>query len=195
MSARLLSKEKFPIWGLQHLVHKGYVHKGKLASVDNKTACLLKEEKYSEELRIRIELHRINSVPVCAQKVFNLLWVATSMWADPQKAELVCLFRSACQVFLNSMVFQFQEALLKHVPFLNISHHYLNTLKSKTVSGRKWFIKGSQGTWLLCFHFHLSLNDKQREVFMCQEGGGRGMYFKRSYQKNKRWKAFLLTDS
>lgn len=73
MSARLLSKERSPIRGLQHLVHKGYVHKGKLASVDNKAACLLKEEKYPEEFRIQIKLHRINSAPVCPQKVFILL--------------------------------------------------------------------------------------------------------------------------
>lgn len=73
MSARLLSKERSPTQGLQHLVHKGYMHKGKLASVDNKTACLLKEEKYPEEFRIQIRLHRINSVPVCPQKVSILL--------------------------------------------------------------------------------------------------------------------------
>lgn len=196
MSARLVSKERSPVRGLQHLVHKGYMHKGKLAWVDNKTACLLKEEKYSEEFRIQIKLHRINSTPVYTQKVFILLWVATSMWADPHKSRT----RVLVQVSMSS-IFKFysipvsREIVNKHVPFLNISHHDLNTLKSRTVSGRKWFIKGSQGTWLLCFHFHLSLNDKQREVFMCQEGGGKGMYFKRSYQKNERWKAFLLTDS
>lgn len=73
MSARLLSKERSPIQGLQHLVHKGYLHKGKLASVDSKAARVLKKEKYSEAFRIQIKLHRINSAPVCPPKVFILL--------------------------------------------------------------------------------------------------------------------------
>lgn len=45
MSERQLSKERSPIQGLQYLVHKGYMHKGKLASVDSKAESVLKKEK------------------------------------------------------------------------------------------------------------------------------------------------------
>lgn len=106
------------------------------------------------------------------------------------KAELVCLFRSARRVFLRSILFPFQEKLLKRVPLLNIFHPDLGTLKGKAVIGRKWFINGSQGTWLFCFHLHLPLNDKKREVFMWQEGKRKGVYFKNVIARRRDQKYF-----
>lgn len=106
------------------------------------------------------------------------------------KAEFVSLFKSACRVFLRSILFSFQEKLLKSVPLLIIFHPNLGTLKGKMVIGRKWFINGSQGMWLFCFHLHLSLNDKKREAFMWQEGRGKGVYFKKVTGRRRDQKYF-----
>ena len=110
------------------------------------------------------------------------------------KAELMSWFRSARRVFLRSTLFWCQVKLLKSVPLLIIFCPDLGTLKGKTVICRQLFINGGQGIWLFHFHLHLSLNGKQSEVFVWQEGRGKGMCFEKSYRKKERSKEFLLTD-
>lgn len=99
------------------------------------------------------------------------------------KLELMCLFRSAGRVFLRSILFQFQEKLLKRIPLLISFHSCLGTLKGY------WQKMVYKWQWLFCFHLHLSLNDKKRK-FLCGRKGEKGTYFRKVIKRRRDQKYF-----